>query len=163
MIRLVLVLAVATAALLFVSACAPLLTGGGSLETQTAGPSATAESGAVTGETMPEPALDVTVQPDAGHQNVVTLEDQGKTINLAVGESFLLNLGDGYFWGVEISDQNVVSRVMNIAVVGGAQGVYQAQQPGTVTLSAVGDPVCGQAKPPCGMPSILFTITIVVS
>ena len=163
MTKLVSVLVAAVAALLFVSACAPLLTDQGSLATQAVEPAATVVPGATTGETTPEPVSDATVAPGTGQQRMVTLDDQGKTINLNVGESFLLNLGEGYFWGVEISDQNVVNEVVNTAVVRGAQGVYRAQQPGSVTLSAVGDPVCGQAKPPCAMPSILFTISIVVS
>lgn len=80
-----------------------------------------------------------------------------------MGERFLLNLGEGYTWEVEISDQAVVGRVRNITVVRGAQGVYEGLQPGTATLNAVGDSVCRQSKPPCGMPSTLFTITIVVN
>jgi hypothetical protein len=74
----------------------------------------------------------------------------------------LLQLGEEYTWDVSVSDQNVVSRVRNITVVRGAQGIYNALQAGTVTLSATGDPVCLQAKPPCAMPSIMFEIKVVV-
>jgi hypothetical protein len=93
---------------------------------------------------------------------IVTLEDQGKTINLSVGENFLLKLGDEYAWQVDISDQAILSRVKNIMVVKGAQGVYAALQAGTVTLSAAGDPQCLQSQPPCAMPSIQFNITVIV-
>ena len=72
-------------------------------------------------------------------------------------------MGEGYTWEVEISDPNVVSRVTNITVIRGAQGVYEGLQPGTTTLSATGDPVCRQTKPPCAMPTTLFTVTLVVS
>ena len=82
---------------------------------------------------------------------------------MVVGERFLLNLGEGYTWDVGISDETVVSRVRNITVIRGAEGVYEALQPGTTTLSAVGDPTCRQSKPPCGMPTTLFTVTLVVS
>jgi hypothetical protein len=102
------------------------------------------------------------VEPTPGGQQTVTLEDQGKTIHLAVGERFLLQLGDTYTWDVTISDQNVVSRVIGITVVRGAQGVYEAHQAGTATLNATGDPACRQVQPPCEMPSILFEITLVV-
>jgi hypothetical protein len=51
---------------------------------------------------------------------MVTLDNQGKTITLVVGESFLLKLGETYNWGVAISNQAVLSRVMNIAVIRGA-------------------------------------------
>jgi hypothetical protein len=100
--------------------------------------------------------------PSADGQKVITLDDQGRTVTLAVGESFLLKLGEVYSWDVSISDQAVLSRVRNIAVVRGAQGIYLANQAGSVTLSAAGDPQCRQSQPPCGMPSMLFEITFIV-
>ncbi len=99
--------------------------------------------------------------PTGGSQ-VVTLADQGGTIHLAVGESFLLKLGEEYMWNITISDQSVLSRVPNISVIRGAQGIYLAHKSGTVTLSATGDPQCLQSQPPCAMPSILFSIKIVI-
>ncbi len=92
----------------------------------------------------------------------VTLEDSGKVFSLSVGESFLLKLGEGYDWQVESSDQTILDRVKNIAVVRGAQGVYQGVKPGKVILTASGDPVCRSSQPPCAMPSILFSMTIFV-
>lgn len=93
----------------------------------------------------------------------VTLDDQGKTIHLKVGDSFLLKLGEGYDWNITISDQSVISRAMGILVIRGAQGIYDAHQAGTATLSAVGDPQCLSAQPACAMPSVSFEITVVVS
>jgi hypothetical protein len=109
-----------------------------------------------------QPSTSIPTLPAADGQKIITLDDQGKTISLVVGESFLLKLGDEYTWEVSISDQNIVSRVKNITVVSGAQGVYNAAQPGSVTLTAAGDPQCRQSQPPCAMPSIQFVITIVV-
>jgi hypothetical protein len=100
--------------------------------------------------------------PQSDGTRVVTLDDQGKAISVAVGDEFLLKLGETYNWDISISDQSVLSRVMGIAVIRGAQGVYQAHTPGTVTLSATGDPQCRQAQPACAMPSLLFTVTITV-
>ncbi len=107
-----------------------------------------------------QPVPLVTPQPNGSQ--TVTVDDQGKTITLVVGERFLLNLGEGYNWEVSISDQAVVSRVIGITVIRGAQGVYQANQAGSVTLTATGDPLCRQSQPACGMPSRLFTVTIIV-
>jgi hypothetical protein len=105
-----------------------------------------------------------TEPPSGTPQSItVTLDDQGKTINLRVGDSFLLKLGEGYDWNITISDQSIVSRAMGIAVIRGAQGVYDAHKAGTVTLSATGDPQCLQSQPSCGLPSISFEVTIVVS
>jgi hypothetical protein len=81
---------------------------------------------------------------------------------LHAGERFLLKLGEGYNWTVTIADQSIISRVVNITVVRGAQGVYEAHQAGSTTLTATGDPVCRQSKPPCAMPSRLFQINVVV-
>jgi carboxyl-terminal processing protease len=92
----------------------------------------------------------------------VTLDDNGGTVTLHVGEQFLLKLGEDYNWTVTVADQRIVSRVVNIAVVRGAQGVYEAHQLGSTTLTATGDPACLQSKPPCAMPSRLFQITVVV-
>lgn len=156
-------LAVLAAGLVSVSGCAPLLSDQASTAGPQAGPPATAIISEPASEISPEPPAAATAVPVAGEQKTITLDDQGETIQLVVGERFLLNLGEGYTWDVGVSDETVVSRVRNITVIRGAQGVYEALQPGTATLSAVGDPACRQAKPPCGMPSTLFTVTLVVS
>lgn len=109
----------------------------------------------------PQPTV-ITPTPTTGDALTITLQDKGKTVQLAVGERFVLMLGEDYTWEVQIVDPAVVSRVVNITVVRGAQGVYSALKSGTTTLTAAGDPVCRQAKPPCGRPSILFSLTIEV-
>jgi hypothetical protein len=112
----------------------------------------------------PSPATSPIATPTAGESasQTVTLDNNGQTITLSVGERFLLKLGEEYDWTVTVADPSIVSRVVNITVVRGAQGVYEAHKPGSTTLTASGDPVCRQAQPPCGMPSILFEITMVV-
>lgn len=79
---------------------------------------------------------------------VVTTADNGKTITLSVDQTFLLQLGDGS-WSPEVDNQAVVSRVPNVAVVRGAQGIYRAHAAGTAHLSATDG-------------STTFSITIVV-
>ena len=92
----------------------------------------------------------------------VTLVDDGRTITLTVGQRFLLNLGSDYTWTVTIDDQAIASRVIGVLVIRGAQGLYEARQPGRTTLTATGDPVCRGATPPCESPSRQFRVTIVV-
>ena len=93
----------------------------------------------------------------------VAFSENGKIFTMRVGESFLLNLGtDVYDWTVEVDHQNVLQRDMGVTVIQGAQGIYVAQAPGTVTLTANGDPLCLQSKPPCKMPSISFSIILIV-
>ena len=109
-----------------------------------------------------ESVTDTPSGPSADNGKTVTLDDRGKTVSLAVGETFLLKLGEVYTWDISLSDESVISRVKNIMVIRGAQGVYQALKPGTATLTATGDPLCRQTKPACAMPSILFEVTLVV-
>ena len=102
------------------------------------------------------------VTPPETSSQTVTLDNDGETLNLKVGEQFLLKLGEDYNWDVTIADQNIVGRVVGITVVRGAQGVYEAHQAGTTQLTATGDPVCRQSQPPCEAPSREFQIQIIV-
>lgn len=111
--------------------------------------------------------FDVTSQPlptqAPGGEIVITADSSGQTIHLKVGQTFLVNLGmDILNWQVEIADPSIVSRVIGITTVRGAQGVYQARAPGTTTLTATGDPLCRQSVPACEMPSRIITVTLVV-
>jgi len=95
--------------------------------------------------------------------NGITLDDIGKTFILHPGESFLLDLGTDIFnWTVDIDNQNVLARVKNVLVIRGAQGLYEAKDPGTAVLTAVGDPFCRNSVPACAAPSLLFKITVIV-
>ncbi|MDO8727607.1 MAG: hypothetical protein Q7J35_16190 [Candidatus Methanoperedens sp.] len=102
------------------------------------------------------------VEASAQESQTITLADNGRTITLNVNETFLLNLGEGYDWDITIDDQTIFSRVVNVLVVRGAQGIYIAHRPGNATLTAVGSPECLKSQPPCGRPSILFKIFVVV-
>ncbi len=93
----------------------------------------------------------------------VTLDDNGKTIRMKVGDSFLLNLGGTYTWNVNSSDQSVLKRKVNVLVIRGAQGIYDAVRSGTVTLTATGDPQCRATHPPCMLPSLMFSVRVIVS
>ena len=93
----------------------------------------------------------------------ITQENNNQTIELNVGDTFLLKLGEDHMWNVEIDNDDVVSRVKNIVVIRGAQGIYEAKMPGSATLSASGDLPCREEVPPCAAPTILFKIQINVS
>ena len=111
----------------------------------------------------PVPTMGIGSNPQTIPANGITLGENGKIFILHPGESFLLNLGmEVYDWTVTIDDQNVLSRVKNIMVIRGAQGVYQATSLGIAVLSAVGDPLCRNSTPACMAPSILFKVTVIV-
>jgi len=108
----------------------------------------------------------VVAQPSEGNiipESGLTMDDNGKSFNMNVGDSVLLNLGtDAYEWQVSIDNQDVLRMKMGVMVIKGAQGIYDAMTPGTATLFASGDPLCRQSRPACAMPSIGFSVTIVV-
>jgi hypothetical protein len=93
----------------------------------------------------------------------VTMADNGSTIHLKVGERFLLDLGNQYDWTVVVDNPAIVSRVVNITVIKGAQGVYQANEVGTTTLSAVAGTTCVQESDhPCETQPPEFDLQIIV-
>ena len=98
--------------------------------------------------------------PAQGEPYVITSEHDRGTLTLNLGEQLLLLLGEGYDWTVTISDDASLTLVEPPAQ--GTQGLYQAAQPGTVELTAIGDPICRKTKPPCGMPTVLFRLVVVV-
>lgn len=111
----------------------------------------------------PEPVPGVEATPQGISANGITLADNGKTFIMHPGENFLLNLGAEIFdWTVQIDIQNVLDRVKNIMVIRGAQGVYEANNPGQAVLTAIGDPFCRKSTPACMAPSIMFKITVIV-
>ncbi|MFZ3167151.1 MAG: protealysin inhibitor emfourin [Candidatus Methanoperedens sp.] len=52
---------------------------------------------------------------------------------LMVNETFLLKLGADYDWNITIDDQKIISRIPNVAVIVGAQGIYKAHKEVVVT------------------------------
>lgn len=106
------------------------------------------------------PTADLAGGGPGSNVNDITLDNNNQRITLHVGETFLLKLGEIYDWNVNIDDMSVISRVKNVMVIRGAQGLYTAVQPGKATLTAQGDPTCRQSKPACMMPSIIFTLHI---
>ncbi len=154
MVKIISLLTVVVLAMGMLSACSQPLVG------QAGAPTPVVDS--VTAVPTDQPVTVVTLDPTTDGGIIITLDNQGQTINMTVGQSFLLKLGDNYTWDIVVSDDAVISRVRNIAVVQGAQGIYDANQAGTATLTATGDPVCRQAQPACAMPSIQFVLTVVV-
>lgn len=100
--------------------------------------------------------------PTAAGPRVVTLGDDGRTIDLKVGSRFLLNLGSGYDWTPTVADPAIVSSVVGVLEVRGAQGIYEARKPGRTTLTAVGQPACRNVQPPCDLPARQYKINLVV-
>jgi len=71
-----------------------------------------------------------------------------------VGGKLRLNLDLSYVW-------SAIS-ISNPAVLAGAGDGYFSFTSGTATLTATGNPDCLNSTPPCGMPSIMFTVAVIV-
>lgn len=161
--RHLLLLALASATLLL-AACgtAATTTGGGAATTSTAAKVGSAASTPATITPATATATTAaTASPATGVLRLTTADD-GRTVDLVVGQRFLLALGSSLNWTVAVADPAVVSRVVNILVVRGAQGVYVAKSPGTTTLSATGEASCRQARPPCAIAARGFRVTLAV-
>jgi len=91
----------------------------------------------------------------------IGLGDQQQTLQLSVGEAFELKLGSGMDWSIQITDPQIVARMPG-DTTDDSQGVYQALARGGTVLTATGDPTCRKSQPACMMPSIAFTLNIVV-
>lgn len=108
--------------------------------------------------TEPSPGARSTPEPPCQ----ITLADDGRTLVFPVGAHILLALGWDDDWTVVVSDSRIVSRVRNIAIVRGAQGVYVAQAPGETDLIGTGTPRCRTAAPPCDTPDHHVRVHLVV-
>lgn len=130
------------------------ITSGGSAAHGTATPVATAAP-----RPSPTPAPTASA---AGTTVVVTIAEAGATVHVAVGDRLQLELGTLYTWAVSLAPAG--SSVL-VAVPGalpaGQQGAWTATKAGSVTVVAVGDPLCRQAKPACMLASREFTLTVV--
>ena len=93
--------------------------------------------------------------------HAVTRADDGKTVVLAVGDRFLLPLGEDFNWTVTVADESIVRGVPGILVVRGVQGIYEAERAGETDLTAVGTLNCPPQQP-CPQLAVVFRVTLAV-
>lgn len=89
---------------------------------------------------------------------IVTLADNGKTINLSVGEQFLLAIGGNFNWSVDLINQSMIVRVPTLIEIPGSQGIFEAVASGKATLAALGEPDCNK----CVEPPAHFAVTLII-
>lgn len=93
----------------------------------------------------------------------VTIDDGGKTIELQVGERFLLVLKkENFDWLTTVQDPAILKKITDVDVISGAQGIFEAERAGRTKVLAQGNPSCAKSTPPCRVPSILFELNIIV-
>lgn len=100
--------------------------------------------------------------PPVNGLKTITNADTGTTVNLLTGTQVILALDGDHDWTVTVADQTVLTPAPG-ALPPGAQGIYAASQPGQTTLTAVGEPLCRKAQPPCSAPTVLFRVAIAVA
>ena len=105
----------------------------------------------------------VTLTSQSASPDEIKFTDNGRTFSYHVGDSFLLDLGtDIYEWTAAVDNQDVVALKTGETPPAGTQGFFTALSSGTANLTAVGDPLCRKVSPPCGVPTILFKVTLTV-
>lgn len=128
------------------------------LATASSGPAVS--SVADTPAASPRPTSRPAASPDATGLVTITTADEGSTIEIAVGQRLLVELGTGLDWTVTVTDPLVLALVPRITIVRGAQGLYVGKTAGSATITAVGDPACRKSSPPCMAPSRLVSVTV---
>lgn len=93
----------------------------------------------------------------------IPLDQNNKEIHLDVGKRFLLNLDEKYDWNVNVDNQTVVNRVINIMENQNMQWIYKSNVPGKSTITATGNPICLKETPPCKLASIILRVNVIVT
>ena len=93
----------------------------------------------------------------------LTLADLGKTVDLAVGQQFLVKLGGGYAWTVNFADVTNLVAVPTLLPILGAQGIYEPIAPGKTAFTANGKPDCNKNDPACPKEPLMFEVTIKIN
>lgn len=111
-----------------------------------------------------------TITPDAttaaGAETKVGQADSGRTVRLRVGQVLVVGLSsDGsWLWSApQEGDPSVLHRDTSTVNRGSASARFTAIAAGATDVTASGDPACRAATPPCGAPSQLWRVHVVVS
>lgn len=110
----------------------------------------------------PTVAVSSVLTSDASGRVTVTFETAGSPVEMAVGDTLELALGDVYEWEVKVADSTILVLDTTAPVGVGSTGVYKAVKPGQTNVEASGEPFCRKSNPPCGMPSRFFEIGVTV-
>ncbi len=113
------------------------------------------------------PTAAVVLRVLAGPSPQITPDMTGQTVQVAAGQSFLVNLGGDVDWLVTWTPADAVRPVLTTVRPAGSQGYFIADEPGrTVLLTARGPRICPtpptRAATPCAPGAIsMFRATVV--
>lgn len=123
--------------------------------------SGVASHGPTLGEPLHATSTIPTTEPIRGPVTI-TNADQGRTVELTVGENVSFQLNDSFDWTFASTNEAVTAQTPDNLLVEGTQGVFRAMASGVAELTAIGEPRCRKSKPACGLPSIQYQITVIV-
>lgn len=93
----------------------------------------------------------------------IAIDDNLQTINLKIGERFMLILKkEPYVWTPTVLNPAVLEKIQD-STMPGSQGIFQAKSTGSTQLNAIGEFPCSDSKVACGGPAQLFQVNIVVT
>lgn len=109
------------------------------------------------------------ITPDATGKIIVNLpEDNGRVVDMKVGNSVKLVLGDGFKWQLAGMDSALFQLEADRLIKEGKQPTgddlqtYKAITSGTAAIEVTGDPMCRDDTPPCDKPDQYAEIEIKV-
>lgn len=108
-------------------------------------------------DTRPAPTL----SPLHG-ATTITFGDNLQTIILAIGDTFILDLGGSNNWQIQVGDERIIARVPDPVEESHARERYRAITAGQTYLQATGVPDCVVGTPGCSEPNRVFHLTIIV-
>jgi hypothetical protein len=99
--------------------------------------------------------------PEPSKEVIVTNADNNQTVTIYEGKPFEVDFGGDLNWTITFDPSDGITQNSNNNLPTGVQGVYTANETGTVTLKAYGAPICkaGQA---CPMFRVVSTITLII-
>ncbi len=115
--------------------------------------------------TVRESSTDQSEEPDTSPLEspaLVTLADNNRPINIAVGSTLQIQLDSGFEWQFTVGDEQMLAPVTPADSAVSGNMSYLARTVGQTTVDAVGSPPCAKSDPPCRAPSIAFSVVVTV-
>jgi hypothetical protein len=88
----------------------------------------------------------------------VNRNDNGRAVELNVGQYLSVRLGQDYDWRVSLSEPAVLEFTSTTSDPQRQQAILRAVQPGETRVVADGQPSCKRTDPPCNQPTRAFYI-----
>jgi hypothetical protein len=92
----------------------------------------------------------------------VNRNDNGRAVELNLGQYLAVRLGQDYDWRLSVSEPAVLEFTESASESQGQQAILRAAQPGETRLVVDGEPTCKRSDPPCSQPTRAFSVSVTV-